>query len=243
MPNYDQSTSTFVRVSTVKIPRPQAQDMAAVQLVPVLDAAFVVRWITLLDEQVAEQADLLTELDAAIGDADHGVNMTRGLHAARAALDAASLDGPAGACGEVGRALIGAIGGASGPLFGTVFSAMGRALPAGRQVGAGDVVGALDAALRAVQRLGAAVPGDKTMVDAIAPAVAALERGLGDGAPLGRSLGAAAEAAQAGALATVPMRARKGRASYLGVRSEGHQDPGATSSALLFATLHAAVQP
>lgn len=216
--------------------------MSAVQLEPSLDAAFVVRWIALLDDRVTESEMLLTELDAAIGDADHGANMTRGLHAARTALREGEPDGPASACAAVGRALISAIGGASGPLFGTVFVALGRALPTSEQVRADDLVGALREAMRAVQRLGAAVAGDKTMIDAIAPAVAELERRFGDGMPLAGSLSAAARAAHHGALATIPMRARKGRASYLGARSEGHQDPGATSSALLFETLCAAVQ-
>lgn len=215
--------------------------MAAVLLEPSLDAAFVARWIALLDDRVTAAEELLTRLDAAIGDADHGTNMTRGLHAARAALaDTAPVD-PAQACATVGGALIKAIGGASGPLFGTVFTALGRALPPGDRIQAGDLVGALRESLRAVQRLGAAVAGDKTMIDAIAPAVAELERRFGEGMPLSASLSAAARAAEDGALATVPMRARKGRASYLGARSEGHQDPGATSSAILFQTLGAAV--
>lgn len=209
---------------------------------PALDAAFVRRWITLLDQQVAGARQLLNGLDAAIGDADHGTNMTRGLAAARTALEASPPATPASACGDVGRAMVASIGGASGPLFGTVFIALGRALPEAAEVAPTDVVGGLRESLRAVQQLGAAVAGDKTMIDAIAPAVAELEARMGGRGSLPEALKWAAAAAHQGAVDTIPLRARKGRASYLGPRSEGHQDPGATSSAMLFESLHAAVR-
>ena len=212
--------------------------MRTVQAGASVDAGFIARWIAVLDELVTEAEGLLTELDAAIGDADHGTNMTRGLHAAKVAL-APGAPGPARACREVGGALTRTVGGASGPLYGTVFLALGRALPDEEAVAPDALVTALRESLRAVQQLGAAVVGDKTMIDAIAPAVAELEQQVAGGAALAAALTAAAAAAEAGAVATIPMRARKGRASYLGARSEGHQDPGATSSAMLFAALAA----
>jgi phosphoenolpyruvate---glycerone phosphotransferase subunit DhaL len=205
-----------------------------------LDHTFVVRFISALDERVTGAEARLTELDAAIGDADHGANMTRGVHAAVTALGAAPDRGVAEAFDVVGRALVRAIGGASGPLYGTVFSTLGRTLPSGTTIDAHALAGGLRDALAAVQHLGAAVVGDKTMVDAIAPAVTEFERRLLRGDDLPRALEMATRAAEQGARATTPLRARKGRASYLGVRSEGHQDPGATSSALLFDALRAA---
>lgn len=208
-----------------------------------LDTAFVGRWVADLEILVTDAEDRLTELDAAIGDADHGTNMTRGLRAATATLGASPMSGPAEACRETGLALTRAIGGASGPLYGTVFVAMGDALPPGAEVSADELAASLREGLRAVQRLGAAVAGDKTMIDAIAPAVAELEQRLAEGSPLPEALALAAAAAERGAEATVPMRARKGRASYLGARSEGHQDPGATSSAMLFEAMSRAVRP
>lgn len=208
---------------------------------PPLDADLVSAWITELAALVTAAEGELTELDAAIGDADHGTNMTRGLRAAVAALDAAPAAGPGEACRTVGLALTRAIGGASGPLYGTVFVAVGEALPDGPTVDASDLAAALREGLRAVQQLGAAVAGDKTMIDAIAPAVAELEERLATGAPLSDALARAAAAGRDGATATIPMRARKGRASYLGPRSEGHQDPGATSSAMLFTALSTVV--
>ena len=214
--------------------------METVAAEPRLDVAFVRRWIDNLHGLVREAEPLLTELDAAIGDADHGANMTRGLGAAVSRLASASASGPGEALLDVGSALVSAIGGASGPLYGTVFSAMGRSLPSETSVAPADLVAALREALRGVQKIGAAVVGDKTMIDAIAPAVADLERAMANGESLPAALGTAAEAASKGAEATIPMRARKGRASYLGARSEGHQDPGATSSALLFRALSAA---
>jgi phosphoenolpyruvate---glycerone phosphotransferase subunit DhaL len=206
-----------------------------------LDHAFVLRFVRELDERLRVAETHLTELDAAIGDADHGTNMTRGMHAAVAALDETPDRGIAAAFSEVGRALTRAIGGASGPLYGTVFATLGATLPP--DVDAPALARGLREALHAVQRLGAAAVGDKTMVDAIAPAVTELEQRLGRGDDLAAALAAATRIAEEGARATIPLRARRGRASYLGVRSEGHQDPGATSSALVFGALRDAAAP
>lgn len=207
-----------------------------------LDADFVLRWIGALDALVTTHEDRLTELDAAIGDADHGANMTRGMHAALEDLSSAPPAGVAEGCRRVGMALIASIGGASGPLYGTVFVSLADALPDGATCSSTELVAGLRESLRGVARLGAAVVGDKTMVDAIAPAVAAAEERIAHDIDLAGALTAAAVAADEGAAGTVPMRARKGRASYLGPRSEGHQDPGATSTALLFHALATAVR-
>jgi phosphoenolpyruvate---glycerone phosphotransferase subunit DhaL len=206
----------------------------------VLDHGFVVRFVRTLDGLLGLAERHLTELDAAIGDADHGTNMTRGLHAAVLAVDEAPVAGPGAGFATVGQALTRAIGGASGPLYGTLFITLGHALPDGPPTDGAALAAGLNEALRGTQRLGAAVVGDKTMVDAIAPAVAEFERQIGRGAGVRAALGAAAIAADRGARATTPLRARKGRASYLGIRSEGHQDPGATSSVLVFEALYAA---
>ena len=206
-----------------------------------LDVRFVVRWIDILDTLIVDAEPLLTELDAAIGDADHGANMTRATRACRAVLADAPPETAAGAFNEVGHTLAQSIGGASGPLYGAIFLALGKSVPATTQIGADDFVVGMREALVSLQDLGAAVVGDKTMVDAIAPAVAELEQRVADGAEFSAAVAAAARAAADGATSTIPLRARKGRASYLGPRSEGHQDPGATSSALLFEALRRAV--
>jgi dihydroxyacetone kinase-like protein len=187
---------------------------------------------------VSKNKDLLTDLDSAIGDADHGTNMDRGMSATVAALDEASSQGrPFTTTGallkKVGMTVVSSIGGASGPLYGTLFLRMGTS--AG-DVGALDGAGfsrALAAGLAGVVGRGKAELGDKTMCDALAPACAALEASLAEGAGLSEALALAATSADTGRDDTIPMLARKGRASYLGERSIGHQDPGATSAALL----------
>jgi phosphoenolpyruvate---glycerone phosphotransferase subunit DhaL len=199
---------------------------------PTVDAAVsVTTWMNEVASAVEEEADHLTQLDSAIGDGDHGVNMTRGFRAVVAALD----DGepPGRQLITAGKTLVSTVGGASGPLWGLALRRAGRALGDVSEVDGAGLVQALDAALAAVVELGAAEPGDKTMVDALRPAVDALRQHLTAGDELERALEAAAEAADAGARGTVPMQARKGRASYLGERSVGHQDPGATSTALI----------
>ena len=191
-------------------------------------------WVRRFATLVAENRDYLTELDAAIGDADHGSNMDRGMKAAVAALDESRPPTAGALLTKVGMTLVSTVGGASGPLFGTFFMRMGGSLGATAEtVSAGDVAAALRAGLGGIVDRGKAAPGDKTMYDALAPAVEALEAALTDQATLATGLKAARDAAAAGRDATTPMLARKGRASYLGERSVGHQDPGAASVALL----------
>lgn len=192
-------------------------------------------WVRRFADLVAEHRDHLTELDSAIGDADHGTNLDRGMKAAVVALDEL---GPAGAgplLSKVGMSLVSTVGGASGPLYGTLFMRMGSALGDLPSVSPDQVAAALRAGLEGVVARGKAQAADKTMYDALAPAVAALEAGLDEGLSLHDALQRARAAAEAGRDATTPMVARKGRASYLGERSVGHQDPGATSTALLIA--------
>lgn len=195
--------------------------------------AVLEEWVRRFAALVAENRDHLTELDAAIGDADHGSNMDRGMTAALAALDA----GPPATAGalfsKVGMTMVSTVGGASGPLFGTLFLRIGSTLGDAEVTSAHELSAALRAGLGGVVDRGKAVPEDKTMYDALAPAVAALDLALADGADLATSLKHARDAAAAGRDATTPMLARKGRASYLGERSVGHQDPGATTVALL----------
>ena len=190
-------------------------------------------WVRRFAHLVAENRDYLTELDAAIGDADHGSNMDRGMKAAVAALEA-SPPATAGALfSKVGMTLVSTVGGASGPLFGTLFLRIGGTLGDAATTSAPQLAAALRAGLGGVVDRGKAGPDDKTMYDALAPAVDALDAALADGADLAASLKLASDAAAAGRDATTPMLARKGRASYLGERSVGHQDPGATTVALL----------
>jgi phosphoenolpyruvate---glycerone phosphotransferase subunit DhaL len=194
---------------------------------PVLDAGFFRRWLGSAAEAVEGEAARLTELDAAIGDADHGSNLLRGFRAVVAELEKEPPTTPAAVLTTAGRQLISKVGGASGPLYGTLLRRTGKALGDAPETGRVQLAEALGAGVAAVAQLGGAKAGDKTMLDALEPAVAALAT----------SYDAAAEAAEEGATGTVPLQARKGRASYLGERSIGHQDPGATSAALLIRTL------
>ncbi|MGN9914438.1 dihydroxyacetone kinase subunit DhaL [Phytohabitans sp. LJ34] len=201
-----------------------------------MDVALARSWIAAIAAAVTEQADYLTQLDSAIGDADHGVNLNRGFTAVVAALEAADPTSVGDVLVKTGTTLVSKVGGAAGPLYGTAFRAIGKALPAeSATVDAAELGAALRAGLAAVQKLGAAVPGDKTIVDAYGPAVAAFEKAADDGLPAAAR--AAAEAAADGMRATIELHARKGRASYLGPRSVGHQDPGATSTWLVFKAL------
>jgi dihydroxyacetone kinase-like protein len=202
-----------------------------------LATADLERWVRAFARLVAEHKDELTELDAAIGDADHGANMDRGLQAAVAALDETRPETASALFSKVGMTLVSTVGGASGPLFGTLFLRMGSSLGDAKEVTTEQLAAALRAGLEGVVARGRAEPGDKTMYDALAPAVEALERAAADDAPVREALAAALAAAKAGRDATTPMLARKGRASYLGERSVGHQDPGATSVALLVAAM------
>ena len=192
-----------------------------------LDADFFRRWMTVTTASVNREAERLTALDSPIGDADHGSNLQRGFRAVAATLEKEAPQTPGAVLTLAGRQLISTVGGASGPLYGTLLRRTGKALGDGAEVSESEFAEALRAGVDAVMTLGGAAPGDKTMIDALVPAVDALADGFG----------AARTAAEQGALATTPLQARKGRASYLGERSIGHQDPGATSSALLVAAL------
>ncbi|WP_128429749.1 dihydroxyacetone kinase subunit DhaL [Streptomyces cyaneus] len=192
-----------------------------------LDADFFRRWMTATAAAVDREAERLTALDSPIGDADHGSNLQRGFNAVTAAVEKESPQTPGAVLMLAGRQLISTVGGASGPLYGTLLRRTGKALGEAGEVSEDQFAQALRAGVDAVMALGGAAPGDKTMIDALVPAVDA----LGDGFTAARA------AAEEGALATTPLQARKGRASYLGERSIGHQDPGATSSALLIAGL------
>ncbi|MDQ0753482.1 dihydroxyacetone kinase-like protein [Streptomyces africanus] len=192
-----------------------------------LDADFFRRWMTATAASVDREAERLTALDSPIGDADHGSNLQRGFTAVTAALEKEAPGTPGGVLTLAGRQLISTVGGASGPLYGTLLRRTGKALGDAAEVSPEQLAEALRAGVDAVRTLGGAAPGDKTMIDALVPAVDAL----------GDSFTAARTAAEEGAVATTPLQARKGRASYLGERSIGHQDPGATSSALLVAGL------
>ena len=192
-------------------------------------------WLRAFADVVAREREYLTQLDAAIGDADHGVNMDRGMQAVAAKLDQA----PPGAADlgallkTVGMTLVSTVGGAAGPLYGTLFLRMGAAAGTAGELSLAGWAAALEAGVAGVQARGKAEPGDKTMVDALLPALRALRDAGAAGSPLAEALTASAAAAEGGARATIPLVARKGRASYLGERSAGHQDPGATSSWLL----------
>jgi phosphoenolpyruvate---glycerone phosphotransferase subunit DhaL len=217
--------------------RVDASDLAAREGAVALDDATVRRWIRACADEVAANRDFLTQLDAAIGDADHGINMDRGFSAAVTDLDA-TADLPAGELLiRVGGTLIYRVGGAAGPLFGTCFRRAGESFGEAATFDAEALLTALRAGLDGIQGIGAAQEGDKTIVDAYAPALAAFERALRSGCDAADAARRAADAAREGMRATVPMQARKGRASYLGPRSVGHQDPGATSTSYLFAAL------
>ncbi|MFF3937017.1 dihydroxyacetone kinase subunit DhaL [Streptomyces phaeofaciens] len=194
-----------------------------------LDADHFRRWMTATAASVDREAERLTALDSPIGDADHGSNLQRGFRAVTAVLEKEGPDTPGAVLVLAGRQLISTVGGASGPLYGTLLRRTGKALGDAAEVSEEQFTRALRTGVDAVMQLGGAAPGDKTMIDALVPAVDALDAGLG--------FGAAATAAEQGAEATTPLQARKGRASYLGERSIGHQDPGATSAALLVAGL------
>jgi dihydroxyacetone kinase-like protein len=194
-------------------------------------------WITSAAGVIEANRDHLTQLDAAIGDADHGTNLARGFAAVLAALDTKPATTPGAVLILTGSTLISKVGGASGPLYGMAFRRAGQSLGAAEEVDLPALGQALEAALAGVQQLGAAREGDKTMVDALAPATRALAMAVADGGTQADALGAAVAAAAEGAAATVSMEARKGRASYLGPRSVGHEDPGAASTVLILGAL------
>jgi dihydroxyacetone kinase-like protein len=208
-------------------------------------------WLRLAASRIHDRAAELTALDQAIGDGDHGTNMDRGFAAIVKALDAGPAEGDSEAAKAAtrlrtaGRTLISTVGGAAGPLYGTGFLRAGGAFAAADGVDGLDaaeaLVAALDAAVGGIGSLGKSAPGEKTMLDALAPALDAGRAARSSGGDAGAVTSAMADAAEAGAEATIPLLATKGRASYLGERSVGHQDPGATSSALLLRALADAV--
>lgn len=198
-----------------------------------LSYADVVGWIRRFAAAIAENKEYLTELDSAIGDADHGINMDRGFKAVLPKLEALPGEDIGVAFRSVGSTLISTVGGASGPLYGTLFLQLGVATAGRTSIGLAEWLTGLEAAVVAMQRLGKAELGDKTMLDALIPACHALSRALSDGVNPSKALDATVAAAEEGMRATIPLVARKGRASYLGERSAGHQDPGATSVTLL----------
>ena len=203
-----------------------------------LDAAWACRWIELAAVDVAEQRDYLVDLDRAIGDGDHGENMDRGFKAALEALGQAEPASVAEVLKTVAKTLMSTVGGAAGPLYGTAFLRASKAAGDGDLDGAG-VAAVIAGALDGIQARGKATTGEKTMVDAWTPALDAARAAAESGADAVATLQAAATAAEAGAAATEPLRATKGRASYLGERSIGHLDPGAVSTSLI---LRAAVR-
>ncbi|MGK3981725.1 dihydroxyacetone kinase subunit DhaL [Sorangium sp. So ce136] len=218
-----------------------------------LSGDHIAAWLERAADELEREKMFLTELDAPIGDSDHGVNMARGFTAVRGRLDTLDRGDVGALLRDVGTILLSTVGGASGPLYGTLFRDAGQKAAGAAALDLAALTACLEAGLEGVRRRGKAVPGEKTMVDALVPAVDALKAAQSapqpagapsDATPTSRAsmadaLARAAEAARAGAEATVPLIARKGRASYLGERSAGHQDPGATSCWLLLRSLAA----
>lgn len=199
--------------------------------------AALTEWIRRAAATLSKNADYLTQLDSAIGDADHGTNMNRGFAAVTAKLDASAPGDIPALFKTVGMTLISSVGGASGPLYGTLFLEMGKNSPAGGEMSAADLETALRAGVAGVVARGHAEAGDKTMIDAWEPALEALSASVASGGSAAEAVTAAAEAAKKGSDATEPLVARKGRASYLGERSAGHIDPGSVSATILLRTL------
>lgn len=193
----------------------------------------IARWMQLYAARVAAAKDLLTELDAAIGDADHGINMDRGFGEVLLRLPELAQQDMSALLKGIGMTLLSKVGGASGPLYGTLFLRMAQGASGHDVLTVDEFVAGLEAGIAGIQQRGSARPGEKTMVDALLPAMDSLRSELVTGASLADALTAAAAAAKAGMEATVAMQAAKGRASYLGPRSIGHQDPGATSAWML----------
>ena len=192
-------------------------------------------WIRAYASVIAEHRAELVRLDTAIGDGDHGTNMDRGMRKAVEKLDGTEGEDIGALLKAVGMALVSSVGGAAGPLYGTLFLQMGMASAGREELDLAGWTAALEAGVKGVQARGKAEPGDKTMVDALLPALKALRTAGGEGSGLTDALRRSADAAEEGMKATIPLEARRGRASYLGPRSVGHQDPGATSTQLLLA--------
>jgi len=195
------------------------------------------RWIERTADVLRENRTYLTELDSAIGDADHGINMDRGFSAISVKLPTMASMDISTRLKTVGSTLISTVGGAAGPLYGTAYLRAAGAVAGKEELASADIVAMLEAFLGGIVVRGKAQPGEKTMVDALTPALNAAKQALNDGATLEQLTDRAATAAEEGAKATIPLLATKGRASYLGERSIGHQDPGATSSSLILRCL------
>jgi len=197
----------------------------------------ILHWLNKTAAVLAENKTYLTELDSAIGDADHGINMDRGFRKVMEKLPTVADQDIGSILRTAGMTLISSVGGASGPLYGTFFMRCGMAVSAREQLESNELLEMLKAGVAGVVQRGRPEPGDKTMYDALAPALAAYEAAQDQGADLRTALQAAVAACEQGMKDTIPLQARKGRASYLGERSIGHQDPGATSSYLILNAL------
>ena len=197
----------------------------------------VMRWLERTADVLHENRTYLTDLDSAIGDADHGINMDRGFSAVRDKFPTMATMDISTRLRTVGSTLVSTVGGAGGPLYGTAYLRAAGVATGKQELSSADVVAMLEAFLGGIVARGKAQPGEKTMVDALTPALASARQALDEGATLAQITGRAAAAAEGGAQATIPMLATKGRASYLGERSIGHQDPGATSSWLILRSL------
>ncbi len=198
------------------------------------DRACILGWLQRAAQALHEQRDYLTSLDSAIGDADHGFNMDRGFTAVLAKLPTVAEADIGTILKTVGATLVSTVGGASGPLYGTAFLRAGTALADKQELTPAEAIAGLEAALEGIMARGHAQRGEKTMIDTLGPAIDTLKAAVAARRPFAAALAEAANAADAAALATIPLLATKGRASYLGERSVGHQDPGATSMALFF---------
>jgi dihydroxyacetone kinase-like protein len=196
----------------------------------------VLNWIKNFAQVIEENHEMLTNLDREIGDADHGANMRRGFRAVLEKLPSVEDKDIGTILKNVGMTLLSKVGGAAGPLYSTMFTKAGMTIGAKMEMDLTDWAQALEAGTTGIAKLGKALPNDKTMLDALYPALNALNAAMGNGASVGEALQKSADAAHEGMLATIPLVARKGRASYLGERSAGHQDPGATSTYLLIKT-------
>ena len=192
-----------------------------------------IRWIKAYAKIIEEQKEQLTDLDREIGDGDHGVNMNRGFAAVEKKLESAPVGGLGGIAKLIASTLISTVGGSSGPLYGTFFLKMAITLGAKSEVSGEDLQKAMEAGVQGIKTLGKSDEGEKTMLDTLCPALKAFEQALSESKSTPEAFAVAAEAAKSGMEATTPMLAKKGRASYLGERSVGHQDPGATSAYFL----------
>jgi len=202
-----------------------------------MQSATITAWMSEINAAVQARREHLTQLDAAIGDGDHGTNMARGFDAVVKALAGQDSLLPGQSLILCGKTLVATVGGASGPLWGSALRRAGRELADAPEIDGPRLADAIEAMAAGIKDLGAAVVGDATIIDALDPAAAALREAVNAGHSLPRAASAAAVAAEQGARATIPLQARKGRASYLGERSIGHQDPGATSTALVMRAL------